>query len=223
MPALDAEVPVAPRDLHRFAGAIHFDFGGVPGGYAWIFPQKSHLSVGILARRPRAQTLKSTLAAYLFQNSLPEETLPRAMRLHPIPCRPDRRNRYADLRGPILGDGTGLFDPVTGEGIFYALQGAAIAAATLRRCGRHGRACASRCNSAIKRQIESEVLHADILARLLYGWPAFSNRFLRRFGARIGARHMAVYMGEMTYRRLFRYVMSPRGLAHRLGLRAGGR
>jgi len=222
MPALETEVPVAPRILNRFAGSIHFDFGVVPGGYAWIFPKKNHLSVGILARRPKAQSLKPLLAGYLFQNNLPGETLPRSVRLHPIPCRPNRRNRYAEARGLILGDGTGLVDPVTGEGLFYALQSAAIAAGVLRRYGWHDHAFALRYNSAIKCQIESEILYADILARLLYTWPTFSNWVLKRFGAIIGTRHMAVYLGEMTYRQLFRYVMSPGGFAHLLGLRNTG-
>ena len=58
MPALEAELTVPPAALSRFAGTIHFDFGVIPGGYAWLFPKKDHLSAGILARRRPAKQLK---------------------------------------------------------------------------------------------------------------------------------------------------------------------
>ena len=54
----------------------------------------------------------------------------------------------------------------------------------------------------IKREIEPEVLRADILARILYGFPTISNHMLKRYGAKIGAKHMAVYLGDMTYQQL---------------------
>jgi hypothetical protein len=37
------------------------------------------------------------------------------------------------------------------------------------------------------------------LARILYGCPTISNHILRRYGDKIGAKHMAVYLGDLTY------------------------
>jgi geranylgeranyl reductase family protein len=216
MPALEAELTVPPATLRRFAGAIHFDFGVTPGGYAWLFPKKNHLSAGILARRRPAKQLKPHLLDYLARNGLRREADIRSLRLHPIPCRPDRRNRYADERGLIVGDGTGLVDPVTGEGIFYALKSARIAAMAIEMHLEHRQRLSHPYNHKIKMEIESEILRADILARILYSFPAFSNRVLKKYGAKIGAKHMAVYLGAMTYRQLFNYVLSPKGVAYLL-------
>jgi len=216
MPALEGELIVPPATLRRFAGTIYFDFGVTPGGYAWLFPKKNHLSAGILARRRSAKQLKPHFLQYLAKNGLRHEVNIQSLRLHPIPCRPDRRNRYADERGLIVGDGTGLVDPVTGEGIFYALKSAGIAAKALKMHLKHRQPLTHHYNRSIKMEIESETLRADILARILYCLPAFSNRVLKNYGAKIGAKHMAVYLGAMTYRQLFNYVLSPKGVTYLL-------
>jgi len=213
MPALEAELAVPETTLKRFAGSIHFDFGVIPGGYAWIFPKKNHISAGILARRRPAKDLKPFLRHYLEANGLPPGNTIRPLRLHPIPCRPDRRNQYADERGLIVGDGTGLVDPVTGEGIFYALKSARIAARAIQKGTQGSASIRDYYNRLLKNEIEAETLKADLLARLLYRCPAWSNRILERYGDTIGAKHMAVYLGQMTYHQLYRYVLSPRGLA----------
>ena len=214
MPALEAELVVTPSALGRLTGAIQFDFGVIPGGYAWLFPKKNHISAGILTRRNRAKDLKPHFMRYLERNDLRWGTDIRSMRLHPIPCRPERRNRYADDRGLIVGDGTGLVDPVTGEGLFYALKSARLAAAALLQPRPNLSSPSERYNRMLKSDIEPEIRDADILARILYGWPALSNRILARYGDRIGAKHLAVYLGEITYRKLYRYVLSPKGLAY---------
>ncbi len=216
MPALEAELAVAPETRQRFAGSVYFDFGVIPGGYAWLFPKKNSISAGILARNRPARRLKPFLLDYLARNGLPGDEGLGSLRLHPIPCRPDHRNCYADPRGLVVGDATGLVDPVTGEGIYYALKSAMIAAAVLSSPGSYGPATARRYTRIIKAEVESEVLKADILARILYGCPTLSNWVLTRWGAKIGAKHLAVYRGEMSYRRLFRYVLSPVGFAHLL-------
>ena len=216
MPALEAELIVPPATLSRFAGTIYFDFGVTPGGYAWLFPKKNHLSAGILARRRSAKQLKPHFFQYLTKNGLRRETDIRSLRLHSIPCRPDCRNRYADQRGLIVGDGTGLVDPVTGEGIYYALKSACIAAVAIKMHLKRRQPLTHHYNRDIKMEIESEILRADILARILYSFPAFSNRVLKNYGAKIGAKHMAVYLGAMTYRQLFNYVLSPKGVAYLL-------
>ena len=216
MPALEAELAVAPEARKCWAGSVFFDFGVIPGGYAWLFPKKNGISTGILARNRPARHLKPFLLEYLARNGLPGNEGFRSLRLHPIPCRPDPRNSYAGPRGLVVGDATGLVDPVTGEGIYYALKGAMLAAAVLLASESYGPATARRYTRSIKAEIEAEVLKADILARILYGCPRLSNWVLTRWGSKIGATHLAVYRGEMSYRQLFRYVMSPVGFAHLL-------
>ena len=216
MPALEAELLVPPDVLRRFTGAVCFDFGVIPGGYAWLFPKKSHISAGVLVRRRSARCLKPLFMDYLTQNGLHRNASIRSLKMHPIPCGPHRKNRYAEARGLVVGDATGLVDPVTGEGLYYALKSARIAAGTLQRYPPNQELPALQYNQILKTDLESEVLQADLLARILYRWPRFSNQVLKRFGHKIGAKHIAVYRGAMDYRQLCRYVLSPRGLAYLL-------
>lgn len=51
IPALECEVFVCESVLRRFSRAARFDFGIVPYGYAWVFPKKEHLSIGVLSMR----------------------------------------------------------------------------------------------------------------------------------------------------------------------------
>jgi geranylgeranyl reductase family protein len=216
MPALEAELTLPPKTLARFKGSLFFDFGVIPGGYAWIFPKKDHLSAGILARRRPARQLQPFFNAYLQANGLDQARVARPVRLHPIPCRPDGRNRYAGERGLVVGDATGLVDAVTGEGLFYALQSARLAARAIRRHLDNPKGMIARYNGWIKANIEAEVLRSDRLARILYGFPALSDRILARHGDKIGAKHIAVYLGEISYHQLYRYILSPRGVAYLL-------
>jgi len=216
MPALEAELAVPGTVLERWAGSICFDFGVIPGGYAWLFPKQQHLSAGILARGRPARQLMPYFKQYLKKNGLVRGTVIQSMRLHPIPCRPGRRNRYAERRGLVVGDATGLGDAVTGEGIYYALQSARIAARVIQNHAHDRRFCANRYDQIIRNEIAAEALRADRLARILYGFPSLSNRILKRHGDKIGAQHIAVYLGEMSYRQLYRYVLSPRGFAYLL-------
>lgn len=45
--AVETELQVPPIVLESFKGYVTFDFGAVSNGYAWIFPKKDHLSVGV--------------------------------------------------------------------------------------------------------------------------------------------------------------------------------
>ena len=209
---------VVPPDIRRrFSGTICFDFGVVPGGYAWLFPKKDHVSAGVLLRQGSARRLKPLLMDYLARNGLHRNASISSLKMHPIPCGPHRENRYAEARGLVVGDATGLVDPVTGEGLYYALKSARIAAAILKTPPpNHPGLPAERYSQLFKTTIEPEVLRADLLARILYRWPCISNQMLKLFGEKIGAKHIAVYRGAMDYRRLCRYVLSPKGLAYLL-------
>jgi len=45
--ALEYEVSVPREEMAKFQGLARFDFGFIPFGYAWAFPKKDHLSIGI--------------------------------------------------------------------------------------------------------------------------------------------------------------------------------
>ncbi len=50
-PALEQEIYLSSEDLERFNAMPRFDFNAIDAGYAWVFPKRDHLSVGIVSTR----------------------------------------------------------------------------------------------------------------------------------------------------------------------------
>ena len=101
-------------------------------GYIWIFPRAGHLSAGICGRGETAHQLRQRLERYLDekginwkQGQLYAHMLPSLSRRH------WRSNRVSGKRWMAVGDAAGLVDPITGEGIYYALRSADLASRVL--------------------------------------------------------------------------------------------
>jgi geranylgeranyl reductase family protein len=215
MTALEAELETGdPRLLDRFRHAFDFDFGDIAHGYGWVFPKRRHLSAGILTRRPRARTILRDFRRYLARKGLAGARIA-SLKLHPIPYAPRATNFYAAPAGLVVGDATGMVDPITGEGIYYALRTARLAADALR-AHLESRAALTAYNAALQRTVGRELRYAARLADALYRLPWLSYPLLTRFGDRIGGKLMEVYEGALGYPALFRYVVGLRGLRHLL-------
>ncbi len=118
---LQAECPRGLRDLSL--PEIHF--GVMPWGYGWVFPKKESLTVGIAALRRKNTDLKNGLRTFMGQ--ICHEPVDIRWQGHPIPFR-NFRLRPGVENVLLVGDAAGLVEPVTGEGIAYAMQSAAHAA-----------------------------------------------------------------------------------------------
>ncbi|HVC20652.1 MAG TPA: geranylgeranyl reductase family protein [Vicinamibacterales bacterium] len=106
---------------------------GTPPGYIWSFPRPGHLAVGVCAQADAG--FSSHDLRRLTDDWLHARGLADGARLEryawPIPSLAERDWRTARASGPgwmLLGDAAGLVDPLTREGIFFALQSGAWAA-----------------------------------------------------------------------------------------------
>ncbi len=107
-----------------------------PPGYIWSFPRPTHLAVGICAQADAGVTTGSLRARVLdWMRSM---HLADGARLEayawPIPSLAAQDFDRLDLSGPgwcLAGDAAGLVDPITREGIYFALQSGQWAAETL--------------------------------------------------------------------------------------------
>lgn len=202
--------PFAREDLSVAAGyyvhgmssqQIDIAFEEDPPGYLWSFPRPDHLAVGVCAQAD------VTTSAQLLQQT--ERWLDR----HVIG---GQRERYSwpipSLRAPTLvrerpagngwmlvGDAAGLVDPITREGIFFALQSGAIAAASLLR----GRDPDATYVERLRREIYAElILAARLKARFFR--PQFMGLLVSalRRSARIRAIMADLVAGEQPYHSL---------------------
>jgi geranylgeranyl reductase family protein len=110
------------------------DIQFLPGleGYIWVFPRCGHLSVGICGKGEAASVLRTRLERYMEENELPKQGATFYSHLLPALDTPSwKRNRVAGDRWLAVGDAAGLVDPITGEGLYYALRSADLATQSL--------------------------------------------------------------------------------------------
>jgi len=105
---------------------IAISFVAAPPGYLWSFPRSDHLAIGICAEaaETRPEPLRRVAREWIDR----ERLAPRA-RLErygwPIPSLRARDLDREQPAGPdwaLVGDAAGLVDPITREGIHYALR-----------------------------------------------------------------------------------------------------
>ncbi len=112
------------------AERAHIDIQFFDGlaGYIWIFPRCGHLSVGICGKEPAA-SLRTRLERYIEEQGLSKAGA--AYYGHVLPSLEAgawKQNRVAGDGWMAVGDAAGLVDPITGEGLYYALRSADLAA-----------------------------------------------------------------------------------------------
>jgi len=98
-------------------------------GYLWLFPRGDHLSAGICGKGASHSQMRATLERYLDQRSIPWKGA--AFYAHLIPALETehwQRNRTAGEGWLAVGDAAGMVDPLTGEGIYYAMRSGELAA-----------------------------------------------------------------------------------------------
>jgi geranylgeranyl reductase family protein len=200
-PALEAELAVTARVLARHADRARFDLGLPAGGYGWVFPKATHLSVGVgaISGRGRRLRLRDELWRYLHHVGLADASLAR-VRGAPIPVRP-RPGGAARGRVLLAGDAAGLADPLTGEGISLAIRSGRLAAEAL--IGARLEEDAARDYLArLERDILRDLRVARALGWVLYERPGLVRRLVPRLGRLAGEALVEVVAGRRTYRQL---------------------
>ena len=182
-------------------------------GYLWLFPRADHVGVGIcapLAALPSRDLLaRLELEVARSHPALLEEDNGRYA--HTIPSPSADPASLAEIAGPrwaLVGDAAALADPITGEGIYYALRSAELLAETLRAEG-----SPRRYPERVLADLGPELLRAARLRDRFYA-PGFTRRVVR-YSARSDA--VREVLGDLVLG-----TQGYAGLKHRL-LRAGPR
>src|SRR5436309_1966664 len=101
-------------------------------GYIWVFPRCGHLSVGICGKGEPASSLRQRLELYLSQRGIRWKDASFYSHLLPsLDTSSWKKNRVAGEGWMAVGDAAGLVDPITGEGLYYAIRSADLAARSL--------------------------------------------------------------------------------------------
>lgn len=119
IPALEYEVEVSTEDFERLSKNVRFDIDAVPYGYAWSFPKKNHLSLGVLTTKKGKINLKEYYQKYLQTLGI-KEIIKEDAHGFQIPLAP-RTDGFVKDNVFLIGDAAGFAEPITAEGISNAI------------------------------------------------------------------------------------------------------
>ncbi|HEY7058835.1 MAG TPA: geranylgeranyl reductase family protein [Vicinamibacterales bacterium] len=147
-----------------------------PRGYLWSFPRPDHLAVGACARADDTTTAElQAICDRWLEGYAPASGRRRRRYAWPIPSLSAAdfdHERPAGDGWMLLGDAAGLVDPITREGIFFALRSGSLAAAALA-----GEAPARDYATALRNEIYPELKRAARLHDTLFR-PRFTRLLL---------------------------------------------
>jgi geranylgeranyl reductase family protein len=112
----------------------HIDIQFLPNleGYIWVFPRAGHLSIGICGKSESAQCLRVRLERYMEEKGISRKDAKFYGHMLPaLESRGWRNNRLAGDGWIAVGDAAGLVDPITGEGLYYAVRSGDLASQVL--------------------------------------------------------------------------------------------
>lgn len=202
VPALEYEVTVPFDQVRRFEGIARFDFDVVPHGYAWVFPKRTHLSIGVLSMARQRHGLRTAIAHYM--DLLGCGSAAEVERYgFVIPVRP-RKGGFAKKRVLLVGDAAGFADPVTGEGISSAVRSGLLAAQSLIDGHLQKEAVEDTYRRFVMQAILPDLRAGRMLARFLYGYPRLRTWTFSRQGQRLCEIVTDVMAGTRRYRDLVR-------------------
>ena len=153
----------------------HIDIQFLEGleGYIWVFPRCSHLSVGICGKGVPAQALRARLERYMDEKAIPYKGAEFYGHMLPSLGTPAwKSNRVAGQGWLAVGDAGGLVDPITGEGLYYAMRSGDLASQV---------ALNESCPIADKAEAYRSLLQRDFAADLEYGASIAKRVFLGSF------------------------------------------
>jgi geranylgeranyl reductase family protein len=177
--------PISPDDLLVTAGyfipgcssLMQIQFLKGISGYIWVFPRPDHVSAGITGKLGETSTaaLRQTLERWLQENSFSLEGA--RFYSHILPSLRSRTLENLEVCGEgwaMIGDSAGLVDPITGEGLYYALRSAELCA----------QAVLAERPAEYKVQLEEEILPelrlAARVAPRFYSGEVFGENVLER-------------------------------------------
>jgi geranylgeranyl reductase family protein len=134
---ISADIPIDEKEIIRSMSLsasgesvrVDVHFGLLAWGYGWCFPKKDELSVGIGTRMDMAGNLRDHWKSFVKKV---EEEMGLKLNLSKqsafrVPLGVSKTPLVA-RRTMLVGDAAGLVSPLSGEGIYYAIESGIIAA-----------------------------------------------------------------------------------------------
>jgi geranylgeranyl reductase family protein len=187
MPTLESEVHIGRSPLYPGEGKALIDIGATRKGYAWIFPKKERLSIGLGGFDGRMSNPKR-----IFQRFIRDEpgmshlNVPTPLG-HPLPVYSasgsgtEIAQSLVKPRAVLVGDAGHFVDPLFGEGIYYAVRSGQMAADSILTFFKDTRRGLMDYQYAVSSEIYPEFHVAARIADIVYTFPRLCHRLTSRY------------------------------------------
>ena len=178
--AIEVEAAVPSCALETQGAHATFDFGAPPHGYGWIFPKADHLSIGVFRARPgKAVNLKRDLEKFIASQRVLQEHHKLDLRGHFIPLGGKKEILHKN-RVLLVGDAANLADAWLGEGLYYAIASARMAAETMRDALEKEKTSLKNYTACINTEILPQLKQTRLMANLVYRLPRTCSTLLSK-------------------------------------------
>ncbi|MFN7224837.1 MAG: geranylgeranyl reductase family protein [Paracoccaceae bacterium] len=190
--ALEVEVPGDPGP------DTELDMTALPWGYGWDFPKAQGRTLGMGGVSVQEKHLRPKFESWLRDRGVDPATV--RIKGHHLPS---GASNAKPGRGSVLlaGDAAGLVDPITGEGIGWAILSGQLAAEAVAAALANGRPeDAFSLYHPLMKPIRNELARARLLAKLVYH-PKLQPRLLRALASsdHFQRRYLSLLSGDMDY------------------------
>lgn len=202
---LEVEIPIDEIDERYNTNNLEIHFGDVNWGYGWVFPKKKTLTVGVAGLHKLNPEIKESFNRFLKSRFSVQPK--QKIKGHFVPfgdyCkRPGAKNIL------LCGDAAGLVEPISGEGIAFAMQSGHFAAQAIIASAKNNKP-----EQALKfyqkkyDEITKQFKYSKILRYLIF--PKFIEPIFLKTIARnknISLKHIDLISDDISYYEYVKYI-----------------
>ncbi|MBS4010504.1 MAG: geranylgeranyl reductase family protein [Roseovarius sp.] len=180
------------------AAPIRIDLAAAQWGYGWVFPKRCSTTVGVGGLLSENPDMKQAMSAYCDMLGIDAADLHVKGQFLPFG---DFRKMPGQGAVLLAGDAAGLVDPITGEGIGYAMQSGQLAAKAALAALSAGRPQTALSHYRRALRPVHRALRMARLIRPVIFLPALEPGFARAFRRSSTLRHeyLRLMAGEVEY------------------------
>ncbi|CAL2091562.1 geranylgeranyl reductase family protein [Tenacibaculum sp. 190524A05c] len=197
IPALEYEIEVPEEDFNRLKDQVRFDIDAIPYGYAWNFPKKNHLSVGVASTKKVRINLKKYYQEYLKTIGI-KTILKESQHGFQIPIAP-RTDGFVKRNVFLIGDAAGFADPITAEGISNAIYSGVLVADAISESELNLEKASALYEEKLHEKLIPEIKTGLWLAKWFYEQKTIRNVMLKKYGQRFSDAMADVFHGDRSY------------------------
>jgi len=195
VPAIEADVYARSEVLSKYKDKMVFDLDVIEGGYGWVFYKGDHLSVGLGVVNGEKKNLQQSFSEYVLSLGFNQEDKICNKKGALIPVR-KREGPYMKGRIMLVGDAAGFADPISAEGLSYALISGRSAAESIIEYFDSPENVSRGYIDKIQINILDELNAAERLVGLVYRFKSIRNLLFRLRGERLANGVAKILSGE---------------------------